>query len=213
MLRELSRSQEALLAYDELVRLDPLSANTWVGKGWVLVTMRRYEEALAAFDHALQLAPSLSIAVSGKRFILEHLHRDKEAEGLADPETTRTARQRLVAQECTTAEDYYAQANALLSLDQDDEAIRAFEHCIRLDPLYLDAYERISTIHFVRDEHERSLAIYNRALQAFPECARLHQERASALTHLERYHEALDACNQAIQLDANYSIAYSKRGE
>ncbi len=33
------------------------------------------------------------------------------------------------------------------------------------------------------------------------------------LTRLERYHEALDACNQAIELDATYSIAYSQKGE
>jgi tetratricopeptide (TPR) repeat protein len=167
MLRALSRRKEALVAYDELLQLDPASASAYVGKAWVLVDLKRYKEALATFDHALRLDPSFGKAVSGKRFVLAHLHRDKEAEGLADPESTRTARQQLAAQECITAEDYYAQANALFSLDQKDEAMRAFEHCIRLDPLYLDAYERISTIHLVRDEQEQSLAIYNRVLQAF----------------------------------------------
>ena len=108
MLRALSRRREALLAYDELLQLDPTSARAHVGKAWVLVDLRRYEEALAAFEHALQLDPALGKAVSGKRYVLERLHRDKEAEGLVDPETTRTARQRLAAQECTTAEDYYA---------------------------------------------------------------------------------------------------------
>ncbi len=159
MLRELSRRHEALLAYDELVRLDPQSAKTWVGKGWVLVDLRRYEEALAAFDHALQLAPSYSTAVSGKRFILEHLHRDEEAEALAQPDTKKTDRQQLAVQQCTTADDYYTRGEALLSLGQKDEAIRAFEACLGLDPLYLDAYERISLVHFGRDEHQRELAI------------------------------------------------------
>ncbi|HYU72629.1 MAG TPA: tetratricopeptide repeat protein, partial [Ktedonobacteraceae bacterium] len=172
MLRELGRRQEALLAYDELVRLDPLSANTWVGKGWVLAHLKRYEEALAAFDHALQRAPSLGTAMSGKRFILEHLHRDEEAEALAQPDTTRTDRQPLAAQHCTTADDYYRRGEALLSLDQEDEAMRAFEACLGLDPLYLDAYARISRVHFRRDEHQRELSIWNRALQLVPESAK-----------------------------------------
>lgn len=145
MPRELGRRQEALLAYDELVRLDPQSAKPRVGKAWVLVDLKRYEEALAAFDHALQLDPSLSTAVSGKRFLLQH---------------------------CTTADDYYRRGEALLSLGQEDEAMRAFVACVRLDPLYLDAYARISRVHFGRDEHQRELSIWNRALQLVPECAR-----------------------------------------
>ena len=135
MLKELGRRQEALLAYDELVRLDPQSAKIWVGKGWALVHLNRYGEALAAFDHALQLAPSLNAAVIGKRFILEHLHRDDEAEVLTEPDTTRMERQPLAEQRCTTADDYYRRGEALLSLDQGDEAIRAFEACLRLDPV------------------------------------------------------------------------------
>jgi tetratricopeptide (TPR) repeat protein len=105
LLRELSRRQEALLAYDELLRLNPQSAKPWVGKAWVLIDLKRYEEALDAFDHAPQLAPSLSTAVSGKRFLLEHLHHDEEAEALAQPDTTRTDRQPLAAQHCTTADN------------------------------------------------------------------------------------------------------------
>ncbi len=140
MLRALSRPREALLAYDELLQLDPASARAYVGKAWVLVDLRRYEEALAAFDHALQLKPSLGKAVIGKRYVLEYLHRDKEAEALTHPDIKKTDRQQLAVQKCTTADDYYTRGEALLSLGQKDEAIRAFEACLRLDPLYLDAY-------------------------------------------------------------------------
>ncbi len=101
----------------------------------------------------------------------------------------------------------------LLSLGQEDEAIRAFEACLQLDPLYLDAYERISRVHFGRDEHERELSIWNRALQFVPESARLHYEQATVLVRLERYLEALDACNRAIQLDGTYAIAFAEKGK
>lgn len=101
----------------------------------------------------------------------------------------------------------------LITLERDSEAFDAFARSIELDPLNLDVYERVSTLHFVRVNYEKSLALYNQALQIFFECAKLHQKRAKTLVHLKRYQEALDACNRAIQLDDTSASAYSEKGE
>ena len=86
MLSILDRPREALVVYEELLRLEPASAKTLSRKGWILGGLKRYEEAFAAFDAALQLDPSYGEASSGKWFFLTHLDRDEEAEQAASIE-------------------------------------------------------------------------------------------------------------------------------
>ena len=74
---------------------------------------------------------------------------------------------------------------------RDVEAFDAFARSIELDPLNLDVYERVSTLHFVGENHEKSLAMYNQALQIFFACAKLHEKRAGDACCLKRYQEAL----------------------
>src|SRR6266567_3761843 len=213
MLSTLDHPREALVVYEELLRLEPASTKTLSRKGWTLGSLKRYEEAFAAFDAALQLDPSYGEASSGKWFFLTHLDRDEEAKQLRQSETKRTPRHEHVTEPCSTADDYYQRGLALSAVDRDEEAIRAYEECLRLDPLHLDVYERIHFIHLAKGRHEQSLATFTRAVQAFPECARLHIWRAEALGRLKRYQEAVEACQRAIQLDSAYAAAYAEKSE
>jgi len=119
----------------------------------------------------------------------------------------------MLAKPCQSARDYYEEGCQLIALDRDDEAFRAFARSIELDPLDLDVYEYVARMYFVRGNHEKSLATYQQALHIFPGCAKLYAKRAQALTYLERYQEALDACNRAIQLDETSASAYCQKGE
>ena len=210
MLSTLDRPREALVVYEELLRLEPASVKTLSSKGWMLGGLKRYEEAFAAFDAALPLDPSCGEASSGKWFFLTHLERDEEAEQVCALKTKPTPRHEDVTGPCTTADDYYQRGLALSVLGRDEEAIRAYEECLRLDPLHLEVYVRIHFIHLAKGHHEQSLATFTRAAQAFPECARLHLYRAEALGHLKRYQEALEASQRAIQLDGAYAAAYAE---
>jgi tetratricopeptide (TPR) repeat protein len=173
--------------------------------------LKRYEEAFAAFDTALLLDPSDGEASSGKWFFLTHLDRDEEAEQVRQLKTKRTPRHEDVTRACSTADDYYQRGLALSAVGRDEEAIGAYEECLRLDPLHLDVYERIHFMHLAKGHHEQSLATFTRAVQSFPECARLHIWCAEALGRLKRYQEASEACQRAIQLDSAYPEAYVEK--
>src|SRR6266566_9076819 len=213
MLSILDRPREALIVFEELLRLEPASAKTLSRKGWTLGGLKRYEEAFAAFDAALQLDPSYGEASTGKWCFLTHLDRDEEAKLLRESKTKPTPRREDITGPCSTADDYYQRGLALSALGRDEEAILAYEECLRLDPLHLDVYERVHFMHLAKGRHEQSLATFTRAVQAFPECARLHIWRAEALGRLRRYQEASEACQRAIQLDGAYAAAYAEKSE
>src|SRR5579859_1693520 len=215
VLRQISRSKEALMTYEQILRLDPVSVKAFVGKGWALTSLRWHEESLAAFDQALQLDSSSMKARFGKWFVLDYLHHDREAEALSPWKAEKEVHERRVTQPCHTAKDHYKKGIALVALDREKDALQAFEDCLRLDPFYLDAYERMSHVYLYRREHEdeKALAVFGRVLSVYPDCAELHRKRASVLIRLERYQEALLACDQALQLDNTSYMAYLTKGE
>jgi len=65
-LRSLGAYQDALVAYDRALALDPNFKEAWVGKGLALVVLGRYQDALAAYDRVLALDPNYKEAWSGK---------------------------------------------------------------------------------------------------------------------------------------------------
>src|SRR6266516_1421679 len=213
MLSQLDRTREALAVYNDILQLDPTSARAWGKKGYALISLNRYTEAQAAFDHALQLDPSDSGAQSGSHFLSSYIFHTQGVEGNADTVKRQTAAKETLAKPCQSAEDYYEVGNTLITLKRDDEAFAAFARSIELDPLNLDVYERVGSLRYYRGDHEKSLVIYNQALQIFVDCAKLHEKRAKALVRPKRYQEALDACDRAIQLDDMRASAYTQKGD
>ena len=191
MLSQLGRSREALAVYEDVLQLDATSARAWGEKGYILISLHRYREAQAAFDHALQRDSSDSRAQSGSHFLSCYIFLTLEVEENGDTVKRQTAAKKTLAKSCQSAGDYYEAGNALISLKQYEEAFAAFALRIELDPLNLDVYERVASLLYYRGDHEKSLALYDQALQIFVHCAKLHEERAEALVHLKRYQDAL----------------------
>ena len=72
--------EEALVAYDCAILLDPNLALAYDSKGDALSDLKRYDEALAAYEHAILLDPNLAVAYHNKALALERLGRTKEAQ-------------------------------------------------------------------------------------------------------------------------------------
>jgi tetratricopeptide (TPR) repeat protein len=67
--------EEAILAFDKAIQLNPNNAHAHCNKGIALGNLQRYEEAILAFDRAIQLNPSDARAYSNKGFALNQLRR------------------------------------------------------------------------------------------------------------------------------------------
>ena len=92
----LDRNDEAIKAFDEVIRLDPNNVLAWTKKGYALVsesftegmkigsTDSKYTalagEAINAFDEAIRLDPNNALAWSGKGMALNILNRKMDAD-------------------------------------------------------------------------------------------------------------------------------------
>jgi len=79
-LHSLQRYQEALVAYEQAIHLDPNFANAYNGKGAALRALNRSQEALAAYEQAIRLDPNFANAYHNKGLALETLGKKKEAQ-------------------------------------------------------------------------------------------------------------------------------------
>jgi len=57
---------EAIKAYDEAIRINPLDAEAWDGRGNALGDQGKYDEAIKAYDEAIRLEPNNAVVWSNK---------------------------------------------------------------------------------------------------------------------------------------------------
>lgn len=55
-------NEDALIAYDKALEIDPNHTSAWNNKGIVLSRLKRYEEAIACYDKAIELDPKYANA-------------------------------------------------------------------------------------------------------------------------------------------------------
>ena len=58
--------QEALLRFEQSVKLEPSNGEAWNGLGWSQIHLGRFESAIHSFDETLQLAPKHVGAMNGR---------------------------------------------------------------------------------------------------------------------------------------------------
>ncbi|MDR3783147.1 MAG: tetratricopeptide repeat protein [Candidatus Nitrosotalea sp.] len=55
-------SEDALIAYDKALELDPNHVSAWNNKGIVLYRLKRFEEAIICYDKAIEIEPQYANA-------------------------------------------------------------------------------------------------------------------------------------------------------
>ncbi len=124
---------EALVAYDQAIKLDPQYSDAYYDKGWALKDLQRYMEALDAFDQVLKLDPQYAEAQRSRGDTLWDLKRFDDA--LA-------AYNQALKLDPQNATAHNGRGNALWGLKRYDEAVAAYDQAIKLDPQDAVAYNR-----------------------------------------------------------------------
>jgi len=152
--------EEALIAYEEVIRLDPNDAGGYIGRGEALYKLKRYEEALATHKLAIRLDLNIASAYVGKGNALRALKRYHEAS---------QAHEQAIRLDPNDAYAYVGKGEVLRGLKRFEEALAAYEQAIRLDPENAYAYGGKGIVLRALKRHEEALAAQERAIRLNPD--------------------------------------------
>jgi len=195
--------EEALVIYDQAIRIKSDYAEAYYCRGMILCQIERFEEALVSFDQAIAINPNHAGTYNNRGVVLKELNRFSDAID---------AYNQAIAIEPTYAHFYYNRGYALQKLNKFDEAVVNYDQVITNNPGYLDAYSNRGYLLQELKRFDEALANYDQALAVNPDYAEAYSDRGIALKKLKRPDEALASYNQAIKINPDYAEAYSNRG-
>jgi tetratricopeptide (TPR) repeat protein len=111
-----------------------------------------------------------------------------------------------------TKEELLEEGNTLYSLQRYDEAIRAFDQAIRLDPNYASAHYNKGNSLGNLQRYDEAIRAFDQAIRLDPNYAAAYYNKGNSLHNLQRYDEAISAFDQAIRLNPNDPSAYYNKG-
>jgi tetratricopeptide (TPR) repeat protein len=199
----LGEDEQALVAYDQSIKIFPGDPNFHVGRGDCQSALGNLEAALTDYNEAIRLAPNFSRAYASRGHLLEALKRNDEA--LADFDRALQLDPNFV--------HVHRLRGALLSrMGRNDRAITDAEAATRLYPDDAGAHKDRGGILVRMGKYQEALAELNRAIELNPEHATAYMNRGAAYNSLGQYEKAIEDLNRAIDLDPTLPGAHSNIG-
>lgn len=176
-LHKLERHAEALVAYEEALRLDPYYADAYSNQGNVFYHLQRYEKALEAYKTAMRLDPACASYHYGKGIALYCLGYANEA--LA-------AFERTIQLDPVDSLGHYGKGLVLADFRHYKAALVAYQQALRLDPHFALAYYGKGKALVSLKCYVAALAAYEQAIQLDPDNADFHAGKGKVLRLLEK---------------------------
>jgi tetratricopeptide (TPR) repeat protein len=207
---EIRPEEERRLAVTRVVHPDAYDAYL---KGRFFLSKRSREDMLRAvgyFQQAIERDGAYAPAHSG----LSDAYRQFDQQGLAAPgecmPKAEAAARKALALDDTLAEAHASLAGVLYRYDWDwAGAEREFRLSLELDPSSVEGHRAYAIYLATVRRHEESLAEAGRAGELSPLSPGINVEIGRALMRLGRYDEAVDRMQRALEIDPNFSRAYS----
>jgi tetratricopeptide (TPR) repeat protein len=159
--------------------------------------------AAEAFRQALALKPDSFEAQLG---LADSLHDAKDYQN-ADNEY-----QKVIAQKSGSAEAHRGRGDTLYELKRYDEAIAEYQWAIKAGAVDAGVYNNLANAYFrtmVRENHERAIENYRKAIEKQPDWPDAYAGLANALRWQKQMNEAQVAVEKAIRLAPNSALAHS----
>jgi len=110
-------------------------------------------------------------------------------------------------------EMYNFYAIILIHLKKIDEAIKSWDHAIKIKPDYAEAYyNRGKALHELQKKIEPAIESFDKAIQIKPDYAEAYNNRGNAFRDFNKLNEAIESYDKAIQIKPDYADAYYNRG-
>lgn len=194
---------EAILACDKAIELEPRYAMPWNNKGSALAALGKYNESLQAYDMAIEIEPENAMPWNNRGSALAFLGKYNESIQAYD---------RAIELDPKYAMAWANKAISLNNLGKYGDALKAYDEAIRLDPNLSSAWCDKAWILYVLGEYDESLYAVNKSIELDPDYAMSWNNKGLVFSSQGNYKESIQAYNRAIELDPNLSWSWSNKG-
>jgi len=227
-LRQAGRRPEALVHFQEALKLRPQYPEAQTNIGEALLVAGRLDDAIPHIEEALRLDPRLAEAHINLGAVRNKQGRPDLAESeyrtaLELKPSSAAAHDGLavVLTETNRPEEALKYALAAIALDPDaadshynlgrlygltgrlDQAIEQFRETLRLEPANAEAHFNLGTAYAQKDQMNEAVTEFSAAIHSKPDYANAHFNLASALARLDRYDEAIAEFTESLRLNPN----------
>ncbi len=227
-LRKAGRRPDALVHFQEALRLRPEYSDAQTNVGEALLVAGRLNDALPHITAALRINPHLAEAhvnlgsirnKQGRPDLAEVEYRtaldlkpsSAEAnDGLAvvlyetnRPEEALPHALAAIALDPADADSHYNLGRLYGITGRVDQAIEQFREAVRLEPANAEAHFNLGTAYAQKDQMNDAIAEFRAAVRSKPDYVSAHFNLGSALARQERYEEALPEFIEALRLNPN----------
>ena len=201
--RSLNRYEDALLDYQEAVRIAPDYADALNNLGSTYDKLGRFEEAVDAYSRAINLNADDGVVHNNLGATYYRLARYEEAivaykralELLPRPSTT-----------------HNNLGVAYGNLGRYKEAVESLLTAIRMRPGYSDAYKNLASMYCKMGRADEAVESFRKAIDLNPNSAEAHNGLGTALHKLGRIQEAVDSFRRAVQIKPDFAEALNNLG-
>ena len=176
------RFEDALIAYDRALEIDPGDSNAWGSKGNVFTLQRRYEVALDAYSRALAIDSKSASHWVGMGDALRALKRHEEA---LEPFSN------AVAIDPEMPQYLFKKAGVMCYLKRYEEAVILYRQALRNDPDNTETWDALGSILEKLERYQEAIEAYDSGLDVDVENISLAVAKADLLHALKRYDEAI----------------------
>jgi tetratricopeptide (TPR) repeat protein len=236
---EVGNCQQAIVAFDRAIALDPQCVDAYCGRGNARRFIGDYAGSWADFDTAVQLAPELGVAYIGRGLgtcfgspsnadphddfelgknllaqpatAIEYVMRGTAKAQLGDPQGALADYDLAIGIDSRLLLAYNNRGNLRQHLGDIAGAIADFSQVLKIDSQSAIAYNNRAIIYTQTGQLPSAIADFTKAIELQPDFVSVYNNLGNAYCQMSESELAIAQYSKAISLDPDFAVAYSNR--
>lgn len=190
--RRLGRYQDSVDILNKAFEIDKDSIATYYNLGQTYKAMERYDDAIKCFEHVLEKNPNDVLAHNhlGCIYALQHNH--EKAIELFNKALRIDANHPII---------HFNSAVSYEALNRYEDAEKAYEEALRRKPGWIEAMLSLAKLHHICGHSDQAEDILRQAINLSYKNSDLHATLGNLLLYKEKYPEANDEFDKALEFD------------
>ncbi len=200
---KLGNLQEAIVAYDEAIRINPQYVDAYNDRGVVRSALGNFSEGITDFEQALKVDSQYPIAYVNLG--IAHLNSNDYQQAITNFD-------RALQINSNLADAYLNRGKAYFYLGKKEKAIADYDQALNINSNYAQAYDSRAIARFRLGDKQGAIKDFSRTLQLNPQNATAYYNRGVARSRLGDDKGAISDYDRALKINPGYAQAYGNRG-